>query len=64
MQYNLDEIRKLSEMLESEAMGLPFDRTQARELAEKLGEQHPAISRSMKVLLQRLEDAPVLAQCA
>jgi hypothetical protein len=66
MQYNLEEIRSLSELLESEANGLPFDRDQARHLAEKMANQHPAIRRSMEVLLQRLGagDEQPLAQCA
>jgi hypothetical protein len=55
MDYRLHEINLLSEMLEHEASGRPFDRAHAHHLATMLGEHHPQIRDSMELICARLK---------
>lgn len=54
MEYRLRDIRQLSDFLEAEASGQPFDRGQARCLALKLAEHHPEIRDTMRRIHARL----------
>ncbi|HTH17910.1 MAG TPA: hypothetical protein VL974_14725 [Magnetospirillum sp.] len=55
MDYRLHEMHQLSELLEAEANGHPFDRARARLLAGALAEYHPEIRNSMRLICDRLE---------
>lgn len=52
--HHLREIRALSEFLEAEALGLPFDRERARELVHTLSQHHPSIGNSLRLISDRL----------
>lgn len=55
MDYRLHDIRQLSEMLEAEAQGHPFDRGHAQNLALTLAEHQPEISNTMRLICERLK---------
>jgi|AGTN01.1.fsa_nt_gi hypothetical protein len=55
MDYRLHDIRQLSEMLEAEASGRPFDRHHAHHLAAILAEHQPEIGDSMRLICDRLK---------
>lgn len=55
MDYRLHEIHLLSELLEHEAQGRPFDRARAHHLAATLAEHQPEISDSMRLICARLK---------
>lgn len=55
MDYRLHEIQLLSEFLEHEAMGRPFDRAHAHQLAATLAEHQPQIRDSMQLICERLK---------
>jgi len=59
MDYRLHEIRVLSELLENEASGRPFDRVQAHRLAASLAEHQPEISNTMRRICERLKQGDV-----
>ncbi len=59
MDYRLHEIRVLSEMLENEASGRPFDRAHAHRLASALAEHQPEISNTMRLICERLKQGDV-----
>lgn len=52
--YRLHDIRQLSECLEAEAMGRPFDRSHAHTLAARLAEHHPEIGATMRLISERM----------
>lgn len=54
MDYRLHEMHQLSELLEHEASGRPFDRGHAQRLALTLAEHHPEIGQSMRLICDRL----------
>lgn len=54
MDFRLHEIQQLSEMLEHEALGRPFDRARAHQLALTLAEHQPEIRDSMRLVCERL----------
>lgn len=54
MEYRWHEIRELSQLLEAEAAGRDVDRGRARHLADRLAEHHPEISRSMRLITDRM----------
>ncbi len=55
MTYSLHEIQTLTDLLDHEAMGKPFDRDLAHRLASELGERQPEIRRTMQLICQRLK---------
>ncbi|MCR6631562.1 MAG: hypothetical protein NVV74_16815 [Magnetospirillum sp.] len=55
MDYRLHDLRQLSELLEAEANGRPFDRTHARRLAQALAEHQPEIGNTMRLICERLK---------
>lgn len=55
MDYRLQEMHQLSELLEAEACGRPFDRARAHHLAGTLAQHHPEIGNSMRLICERLE---------
>lgn len=59
MEHRLREIVQLSELLESEASGKPFDRTRAQQLALTLAEHHPEMGNSMRAIWERLRQGDV-----
>ena len=48
------DLRQLSEILEAEIEGRPFDRAAAHHLASRLGERHPEIGQSMRLICDRI----------
>lgn len=56
------EISLLTEMLEAEIEGRPFDRQSAQDLAQKLANEFQGIRHSMKLILDRV--APELSAVA
>lgn len=59
MDYRLHEISLLSQLLEDEALGRPFDRAHAQELAATLAEHQPQIRNSMRLICDRLKHGDV-----
>lgn len=53
MDFQLHDIRQLSEFLEAEASGRPFDRRRAHHLARTLAESCPEISMTMRLICER-----------
>lgn len=56
------EVSLLTEMLEAEIEGRPFDRDAALTLAQRLGDEYQGIRHSMKLILDRV--APELSAVA
>lgn len=54
MDFRLHEIQQLQELLEHEALGRPFDRARAHQLALTLAEHQPEIRDSMRLVCERL----------
>lgn len=54
MKYRLHEIMQLSELLEHEATGRPFDRARAHQLALTLAEHQPEIRDTMQRVCERM----------
>jgi len=48
------DFRQLSELLEAESEGRPFDRVKARQLAEQLAQLCPDISQTMRLVERRM----------
>ena len=61
MKQRRHELRQLSEMLEAEYEGRPFDRATAHRLAARLAEHVPAISQSMRLICERVATADGIA---
>lgn len=61
MDCRLHEIHQLSEMLEHEAMGRPFDPAHAHRLATTLAEHQPEIGDSMRLICERLKHGDMRA---
>lgn len=59
MDYRLHEIDQLSELLENEALGRPFDHAHAQRLALSLAEHHPEIGNTMRQISDRLKPGDV-----
>ncbi len=55
MSHRWHDVRQLSDLLEAEAAGQPFDRTHARHLAHSLAERHPEIRQSLRLICDRFE---------
>lgn len=53
--YHFEDMQVLSEMLEAEASGRPFDRARARQLAQFLGGNHPEIGKTMMLMCERMK---------
>ncbi|CAA7619805.1 hypothetical protein [Magnetospirillum sp. UT-4] len=54
MQNHIRDIRMLTELIEAEAGGRPFDRSQARDLAHRLAEHNPEIAKTLRRISDRL----------
>lgn len=61
MQYRWEEIDQLTEILEAEAAGQPFDLDLARTLAERLTELCPDIARTMRLVMERVSRSAAVA---
>jgi hypothetical protein len=56
MDYRLHDIYQLSEILEAEACGRPFDRAQGQRLAFSLAKDQPEIGNSMRQIAERMSE--------
>lgn len=54
MLHLMNDMRKLSRLLEAECDGLPFDRAEARELAARLAQDCPAMGQTMLRISERM----------
>lgn len=54
MDYRLQEISQLAEILEAEACGRPFDRAHAQRLAHNLAQHQPEIGKTMRQIAERM----------
>lgn len=54
MHQLLRDMRRLSELLEEECAGRPFDRSQAHSLASQLAEVCPEMSQTMQRITERM----------
>jgi len=61
MDYRLHDIHQLSELLEHEAHGRPFDRARAQHLAATLAEHQPEIGETMRLICDRLKQGDIRA---
>ena len=64
MSNSYHDLHQLSECLEAELNGHPYDRVMAQRLADQLAHQFPAIHNSMRLLVERfgnLEEASAVA---
>lgn len=59
MDFRLHEIQQLQELLEHEALGRPFDRARAHQLALTLAEHQPEIRDSMRLVCERLRTGDI-----
>jgi hypothetical protein len=54
-EYHMEEMRVLCELLEAEVSGRPFDRAEARRLAQTLASKHPEIGQTMLLMCERIK---------
>lgn len=54
MLHLMNDMRKLSRLLEAESEGHPFDRAEARDLANKLAQACPDMGQSMRRICDRM----------